>query len=87
VRELKNAIERALLLSPPGHLDTAELLPARTSPLPQTTSALPFPARLDAITHAAARATLKLCGGNVSEAARRLKISRRRLRRLLHAVA
>jgi DNA-binding NtrC family response regulator len=87
VRELKNALERAVLLSPSGQLDVAELLPSRTMPVPQTSGALPFPAQLNAITHAAAQAMLKLCGGNISEAARRLKISRRRLRRLLHAAA
>jgi DNA-binding NtrC family response regulator len=83
VRELKNALERALLLSPPGSLEADELLPAR-APVPSMTSpsALPFPAHLDAITAAAARAMLDLCQGNVSEAARRLRISRRRLRRL-----
>ena len=85
VRELKNGVERALLLSPPGQLNAAELLPPRASPVPQPSGSLPFPARLEEITYAAARATLDLCGGNVSEASRRLKISRRRLRRLLQA--
>jgi DNA-binding NtrC family response regulator len=82
VRELKNAIERALLLSPPGELSLAELLPPGAQTPAATAEILPFPAHLDAITTAAARATLKLCHGNVSEAARRLRVSRRRLRRL-----
>jgi len=82
VRELKNAVERALLLSPPGELDVAELVP-RGGADPESDGPLPFPAPLDDITAAAARATLDLCGGNRSEAARRLGISRRRLRRLL----
>jgi two-component system response regulator HydG len=82
VRELKNAVERALLLSPPGELDPAELVP-RLVAEPESGGPLPFPARLDDITAAAARATLEACGGNRSEAARRLAISRRRLRRLL----
>ncbi len=82
VRELKNSVERALLLSPPGQLNVAELLPARPAVVPPSGGPLPFPAPLDAITSAAARAMLSICGGNVSEAARRLKISRRRLRRL-----
>ena len=82
VRELKNAVERALLLSPPGELSLPELVPASTGEHP-IDGPLPFPARLDDITAAAAHATLELCSGNRSEAARRLGISRRRLRRLL----
>ncbi len=81
VRELKNAIERALLLSTPGELDLSELIPQA----PRSTMAyavLPFPARLDDIITTAAEATLESCNGNRSEAARRLGISRRRLRRL-----
>ena len=82
VRELKNALERALLLSRSGELDLAELAPA---PAPRSGSAaIPFPAPLDAITTAAARAMLDLCSGSVSEAARRLSVSRRRLRRLAY---
>ncbi len=82
VRELKNAVERALLLSPPGELSLPELVPVSTAEH-AVAGPLPFPARLDDITAAAAHATLELCGGNRSEAARRLGISRRRLRRLL----
>ncbi len=82
VRELKNSLERALLLSSPGQLNVAELLPTHVSAASSAGGPLPFPARLDAITFAAARAMLDLCSGNVSEAARRLRISRRRLRRL-----
>jgi DNA-binding NtrC family response regulator len=81
VRELKNALERALLLSPPGELALAELCPA-PAPRPGSPGAIPFPAPLDTITAAAARAMLELCSGSVSEAARRLSVSRRRLRRL-----
>jgi DNA-binding NtrC family response regulator len=80
VRELRNAIERALLLSPPGHLDIGELAPV--APV-AATGELPFPARLDDIVRAAARAMLQRTGGNRSEAARRLGISRSRLQRLL----
>ena len=82
VRELKNALERALLLSPAGELDLAELVPA---PSAGTGAAIPFPAPLEAITAAAAQAMLNLCAGSVSEAARRLSVSRRRLRRLAQA--
>ncbi|HUL01594.1 MAG TPA: sigma-54 dependent transcriptional regulator [Gemmatimonadales bacterium] len=81
VRELKNALERALLLSPAGELDLAELVP-RVHTSAGSAGSLPFPAPLDAITTAAARAMLDLCSGSVSEAARRLSVSRRRLRRL-----
>jgi two-component system response regulator HydG len=84
VRELRNAIERALLLSPPGELRVDELGIGDTDVVPgPPTGALPFPAPLDEITRAAAGATLELCGGNRSEAARRLGISRARLARLL----
>ncbi len=83
VRELKNALERALLLSPAGEVSPDELLPLEDQAAPFD-GAIPFPAPLHAITTAAARATVKLCGGNRSESARQLGISPRRLRRLLH---
>ncbi|GIW50789.1 MAG: hypothetical protein KatS3mg081_0144 [Gemmatimonadales bacterium] len=83
VRELKNAVERALLLSRPGELNLEELVPEPEAK-PGGESVIPFPAPLDAITQAAARAMLELVEGNVSEAARRLKVSRRRLRRLVN---
>jgi len=82
VRELKNAIERTLLLSAPGQLDLSELVP-KSEPAATVDQLLPFPAQLDDIVSAAARAMLDACNGNRSEAARRLGISRRRLRRLL----
>ena len=82
VRELRNAIERALVLSPPGSLLVEEV--PKPGPVESCTSgALPFPARLAAITRAAVDETLKLVGGNKSEAARRLDISRPRLQRIL----
>ncbi len=82
VRELKNALERGLLLSPAGELSADELL---SSPEPQGRheGPIPFPAPLHKITTAAVRATVQMSGGNRSEAARRLLISPRRLRRLL----
>ncbi len=85
VRELRNAIERAVLLSPPGTLALSELAPRR----PPTAQAgtLPFPATIAQIQRAAARATVEQVGGNRSEAARRLGISRSRLQRLLEGKA
>jgi Nif-specific regulatory protein len=82
VRELRNAIERALVLSPPGTLRPQELWTPVAEALP-TRGRLPFPARLQEITLAAVRAMLDLTGGNKSEAARRLGISRPRLQRVL----
>jgi len=82
VRELKNAVERALLLSAPGELDPRELRP-ESETIARQGGPIPFPAHLDDITVAAANAMLGLANGNRSEAARRLGISRRRLRRLL----
>ena len=83
IRELKNALERALLLSPPGELSADELLPPAAARV-RRDGPIPFPAPLLTITTAAAQATVQLCGGNRSESARRLGISPRRLRRLLN---
>ncbi len=82
VRELRNSIERALLLSPPGTLDLDELA-ARPGDIRPTGGPIPFPAQLEDIQRAAARAMLDATNGNRSEAARRLGISRSRLQRLL----
>jgi len=82
IRELKNALERALLLSPRGELSADEFLPAGDAGSTQD-GPIPFPAPLHKITAAAVRATVRMSGGNRSEAARRLSISPRRLRRLL----
>ena len=81
VRELRNTIERAVLLSPPGTFALTELAarPIRATP----GGPLPFPATLAEIQRSAAQAMLQAAGGNRSEAARRLGISRSRLQRLL----
>jgi two-component system response regulator HydG len=87
VRQLRNSVERAMLLAAPGELCLEELLPEPTAePVSDdgSRSQLPFPARLDEIMRAAASGTVQFCDGNRSEAARRLGISRRRLRRLLN---
>jgi DNA-binding NtrC family response regulator len=86
IRELKNAVERALLLSPAGELNPEEFLPTAASPGTHE-GPIPFPAPLHQITAAAVRATVKMCGGNRSESARQLLISPRRLRRLLNGGA
>src|SRR5205807_10419516 len=80
IRELRNTIARTILLSPAGTFAAARLEPARV-----TTAAapVPSPATLAEIQKAAARAMLAATGGNRSEAARRLGISRSRLLRLL----
>ncbi|HEX7050144.1 MAG TPA: sigma 54-interacting transcriptional regulator [Longimicrobiales bacterium] len=80
VRELRNAVERAVLLGGPT-LEPRDLFFA--SPAPADTPTLPFPATLDAIQRAAARSMLERCGGNKSAAAGALGISRSRLYRLL----
>ena len=88
VRELRNAIERTLVLSPQGTLDPAILQGDEKAPVAAATAhPLPFPADLAAITRAAAHAMLEYTGGNKSEAARRLGISRPRLHRLLNDTA
>lgn len=82
IRELRNALERAVLLASGGVLDATDLgLDARRKALSE--SEVPFPASMAEITRAAAVAMTRLCDGNKSEAARRLGISRTRLLRLL----
>lgn len=82
VRELRHAIERALLLSPPGTLDAVELAVTETTAA-RAAGPIPFPASLREINAAAARAMLDACRGNKSAAARELDISRARLQRLM----
>ncbi len=83
VRELRNEIERALILTQSGVLGPDDF------PEPRVTTAasgeIPFPATMRQITRTACAAMLERCNGNKSEAARRLGISRARLMRLLDA--
>jgi two-component system response regulator HydG len=82
VRELRNVLERAVVLSPPGTLRLGPL----SEPAAREGSregVLPFPAPLAEVVRTAAQSMLELTGGNKSEAARRLGISRPRLQRLL----
>jgi two-component system response regulator HydG len=86
VRELRNAIERAIILSPSGRIALEEVLNDGEESLAQQ-GTLPFPTDLATLSRAAAHAMVDLSGGNKSEAARRLGISRPRLQRLLYATS
>jgi two-component system response regulator HydG len=85
IRELRNTIERAVLLGRAEALWPEDLETERGTP-PQS-GALPFPAPLETVVSAAVAEMLALCGGNKSEAARRLRISRTRLLRVLDGEA
>jgi len=85
VRELRNAIERAVVLASGPSLDPREF-DESVSPV-RASGTLPFPATMSEITRAAAERMLAVCGGNKTEAARRLSISRPRLLRLLSTSA
>jgi DNA-binding NtrC family response regulator len=74
-------MERAVLLHRGVSLDADAIAISSTAPVPAGT--IPFPATLADIARAAAGAMVERCGGNKSEAARRLDISRPRLLRLL----
>ncbi|HET7422856.1 MAG TPA: sigma 54-interacting transcriptional regulator [Gemmatimonadales bacterium] len=82
IRELRNVVERAVVLSPPGTLEI-ETLGADAPAAAGSAQGLPFPATLEDVVRTAARVMLDLTDGNKSEAARRLGISRPRLQRLL----
>ena len=81
VRELRNAMERAVLLATAPLIDAGDL--AEPAVALSSSSDLPFPATLATLERAAAERMVELCGGNKTEAARRLDISRPRLARLL----
>ena len=83
IRELRNLMERTLLLTPKRMLEAEDF--AEPAPVQAGESEIPFPATMAEITRAAARVMLAFCDGNKSEAARRLGISRPRLQRLLDA--
>jgi DNA-binding NtrC family response regulator len=83
VRELRNVIERAVLLSTGPALEVDDV--AEPQRVEHANGVLPFPATLSDLNRAAVARMLELCGGNKTEAARRLGISRPRLHRLLGA--
>jgi DNA-binding NtrC family response regulator len=83
VRELRNVIERAVLLATGPSLEAEDV--AEPPHAVETNGALPFPSTLADLNRAAVTRMLELCGGNKTEAARRLGISRPRLHRLLSA--
>lgn len=84
IRELRNAIERAVLMGD-GQVRREYLFTdlERSGYRPQAPGIIPFPAPLESIASAAARAMTEYCGGNKSEAAKALGISRRHLYVLL----
>jgi DNA-binding NtrC family response regulator len=81
VRELRNAIERAVLLGD-GHLFVDDLFPDEMASAPPA-GPIPFPASMQVMQRAAAIAMVEHCGGNKSEAAKALRISRKHLYSLL----
>ena len=88
VRELRNVIERGLLLSDGVRLEVTDLAgDGATVAAGGSGGELPWPASLSMLARGAASAMMQRCGGNKSEASRRLSISRPRLQRLLDAQA
>lgn len=83
VRELRNVIERAVLLAPGPVLEPADVAEPSIAPQ-QSNGELRFPATLLELNRAAVARMLEICRGNKTEAARRLGISRPRLHRLLN---
>lgn len=81
VRELRNSMERAVLLGD-GNLFVEDLFPD-TTVTTRSSGELPFPASMELIERAAARAMVTRCAGNKSEAAKALGISRKHLYALL----
>lgn len=84
IRELRNAMERAVLLGE-GELRREHLFAGTSgfSAAARAPAFIPFPAPMHSIASAAARAMTEYCGGNKSEAAKALGISRRHLYVLL----
>ncbi len=89
VRELMNTVERAVVLSRSEYLDTADLAlvtdGADTVGKSLIGPAVPQNVRLDEVEKATIINTLESVGGNKSEAARRLGITRKTLHKKLKA--
>lgn len=86
VRELRNAVQRAALLCR-GDVVLPEHLPPKVAALAAAPEAdLPAEGRLSQVERATILATLEECGGNRTQAARKLGISRRALIYKLHAI-
>jgi two-component system, NtrC family, response regulator HydG len=86
VRELMNAVERAVVLSRSEYLDADELaLLMADSPIAGSSDQLSLPENmpLDEVEKRSILETVNACGGNKSEAARRLGITRKTLRKKL----
>jgi DNA-binding NtrC family response regulator len=90
IRELRNVLERTILLGAGGRIDAGDL--ALDGPRPAAGAGgaadadhvAPLPeGNLNEIIRTVVRQTVAACGGNKSAAARRLNISRTRLQRLL----
>ncbi len=76
VRELENVIARALALSDGGPIDAPDLFPDATPRPAKATVAASLRAQVDAFERDLVARTLGSAGGNQSEAARRLGITR-----------
>jgi len=87
VRELINSVERGVVLSRAEYLDEEELLLLREKTIPEVLSmpkeGAPSGSSLEEVERDAILKILKLAGGNKSEAARRLEITRRTLHKKL----
>ncbi len=83
IRELRNVLERAILLGRERTIAVEHLGLEERASAPASEDTVPFPATMAEITRGAAWAMTRLCNGNKSEASRRLAISRTRLLRLL----
>jgi len=87
VRELMNAIERGVVLSRSEYLDEEDLplIPGDESLKSETLvkDGIPADLSLDEVEKATILKTLEMSGGNKSEAARRLGITRRTLHKKL----
>jgi DNA-binding NtrC family response regulator len=86
VRELRHAVERAVIMSPGDKLELHELLPAGAAPQPDARGETTHGAELqtldlDNLERQAIVTALKRHGGNVSQAARSLGITRTSLYR------